>query len=104
MLSRHPAHRLPGAQKGAGNINRKNPVQAGRIHMFDPHLLFDDAGIVHQRSNRSERIIDGFEQANDIRFGAYIGWNGDRMTARLLDVARDRSRGFAITQVTDADE
>jgi hypothetical protein len=70
--------------------------------IFDARLLFDDTGIVHQRSHRPERFVHRIEQLNDIGLELTSGRHGDRLSSGLRDIIDHAGRRCAVLHVTDA--
>ena len=89
MSCRHAFNGLPGAEKGAAHIGGEDPVDAGGVHLLQPHLRLQNAGIVHQHIEGSQFFVAGLKQPQDIRFHRDVGLNGDCIATGFGDFGDD---------------
>ena len=60
------------AHRKADHIGLHDALQPRGVHLLHPHLGLQDAGVVHQRGDRSQLAVRGAEQGQDAGFGRHI--------------------------------
>jgi hypothetical protein len=73
------------------------------VHRLDPHLLLENARVVHQAGNSPESLPGRLEQPDDIRFDGHVRGNRHRFAAARFDLRDERLGLRAGTPVIDAD-
>ena len=65
------------------------------LDVLDARLLFEDAGVVDQRTQRPELGIDRREQPNHVGLRRHIRGDGQRLSARRQNLRHDPFRSRA---------
>jgi hypothetical protein len=100
---RHPLHRLARAQERAGDIGGEDAADPRRVDRVHTRLRLEDAGVVDQRAQRTETLVDRLEEPEDIGFAADVGADSDRRAAARFDVGDHGIGRRAIRSIVDAD-
>jgi hypothetical protein len=95
-------HSLACAQERADDVGRENPLQPRGIHRIDPHLSFENAGVVDERRQGPE-LVRGLEQTQHVRLIRHVGLRRDGSRSSRLDRPDDFVRGIAVLPVIHAD-
>jgi hypothetical protein len=102
MLGRHAPYRFAGAEEASDHIGRKDARDARGVDVFEPRLTVEDACVVDQRVERTQRFVHLGEQANHVGFGTHVARDGHCPAACGFDVAYDRRCGFPIAEIVDS--
>jgi hypothetical protein len=70
---RQALHRFARAQDRADDVDGEDPRDSDGLHLLQPHLSIDDAGVVHECAKRAELAIARVEQIRHLRFVRHIG-------------------------------
>ena len=96
-------------RRTASRAHRKGPttlacmMRCSRgVHLLHPHLGLQDAGVVHQRGDRSQLAVRGAEQGQDAGFGRHIRAHGDGGAALPTDRVDHRLRAIGARLVVHA--
>ena len=89
MPGRHPPHRLACAEKAADDVGGEHTLPAARRHVFHAHLGLEDAGVVDQRRDPTERSVEVLEKPNHIGFDADVAGDRERLAAAALYFVND---------------
>ena len=100
---RHAPHGLARAEERADHIGGEDTMEPRGIHRVHAHLRFQDAGVVHQGRERSERVIDGRKQPFDVRLDGHVSRHGDRSRPTGFDGLDNALGGFPVLSEIDAD-
>jgi len=84
-------------------VNAGNGGAGPIIDLLEPHLPFENGGIVHERVHASEVAIARFEQPYDVRLVGNVGGHGNRAPPGGPDVGDDAARRVFVRAVIDAD-
>jgi hypothetical protein len=102
MPCRHPLHRLARTQHAAGDVDRHHTLDALGRHVLDPRRRPDDAGIVDERTQRTEPI-GRLEQRENVLFARDIAFHRDRLAVPGLDRRDDLIRRRLVARIATDD-
>jgi hypothetical protein len=89
VLGRHAAHRLARAQETASDIGRHDAIDSLGIHLLDPHLTRQDAGVIDERCKPAKSLVYHREHAFNGGLIGDVGLYRQRGPADVLNGGDD---------------
>ena len=88
----HAPHRLARAEHRADHVDAEHARQAFRCSSVDPRGDVDDTGVVDERGERSEPVVDGAKEAQHLGLLRHVGGHRDRAPAERAHLGPRRTR------------
>ncbi len=102
VLPPHPPHRLARGQEGAVEIDRHDLAPVVEAHLGEAGIGLYPC-VDHDAVDPAEAVLEAVEGACDVVLLRHVAADGDRLAARLGDLARDRPSRLLAMVVADAD-
>jgi len=102
MAPGHAQQGMLGAQHRPDHVGLHHLEQTKLGHVLHPALLADGPGVVDQRGDRPELLVDTVEQPHHFVFDTGVGAHGNSLGPQRADLRQYLLGGLVIGVVVDA--